>query len=227
MPLAPDPKMLPFTETQFFDLFGRYNEEIWPAQLIAYCIGAAAFMATQRRSRLFSIITLTSLAALWAWTGGVYHGFFFAEINPAARLFAALFVAQALLLILTAFGRPIDFTERMSVMRGAAWVMILYALAIYPLLNTALGHNYPNAPSFGLTPCPLVIFTFGILALSRDRAPWLLFAVPLVWSLIGGSAAFLLGVEPDWALPLSALAAVALNASKPKPHVAPGRNPDG
>jgi hypothetical protein len=215
-------QMLAFTETQFFDLFGRYNEEIWPAQFIAYCIGAAALLATQRRSRLFSIFTLVSLAALWAWTGGVYHGLFFAEINPAARLFAVLFVAQALLLMVTAFGRPIDFTGRMSVIRGAAWVMIVYALAIYPLLNAGLGHSYPNAPSFGLTPCPLVIFTFGILALTRDRAPRLLFAAPLVWSLIGGSAAFLLGVEPDWALPLSAIAALALNASKPKPRVAAG-----
>jgi hypothetical protein len=93
-------------------------------------------------------------------------------------------------------------------------------------LNTALGHGYPQAPTFGLTPCPLVVFTFGILGLSRDRAPWLLFAAPLVWSLIGGSAAFLLSVEPDWALPLSAVATLALNASKPKPRVAAGRNPD-
>jgi hypothetical protein len=31
MPLPPDLKMLPFTETQFFELFGRYNETIWPA----------------------------------------------------------------------------------------------------------------------------------------------------------------------------------------------------
>jgi Family of unknown function (DUF6064) len=211
--------MLPFTEAQFFELFGRYNEAIWPAQLIAYCIGAAALLARQRHSRLFSIITLASLAALWAWTGGVYHGLFFAEINPAARLFAVLFVSQALLLAAIAFGHPIDFTGRMSVIRGAAWMMILYALAIYPLLNTALGHSYPQAPTFGLTPCPLAVFTFGILGLSRDRAPWLLFVAPLVWSLIGGSAAFLLGVEPDWALPLSALAAVALNASKPKSRV--------
>ena len=226
MPRVPDPQMLPFTEIQFFELFGRYNEAIWPAPLIAYCIGAVSLLATQRHSRLFSTITLASLAAFWAWTGGVYHGLFFAEINPAARLFSALFVGQALLLIVTAFGPPIDFTGRMSVIRGAAWVMILYALAIYPLLNAALGHNYPNAPTFGLTPCPLVIFTFGILALSRDPASWPLFAAPLVWSLIGGSAAFLLGVEPDWALPLSALAAVALNASKPKSRVAAGRNPD-
>jgi hypothetical protein len=226
MPLAPDPKMLPFTETQFFDLFGRYNEAIWPAQLIAYCIAAGTLWATLRHSRLFSIFTLVSLAALWGWTGGVYHGLFFAEINPAARLFAALFVGQALLLAATAFAHPIDFTGRMSVIRGAAWVMILYALAIYPLLNTALGHSYPQAPTFGLTPCPLVVFTFGILGLSRDRTPWLLFAAPIIWSFIGGSAAFLLNVEPDWALPLSALAAVALNASKPKSRVAARRNPN-
>jgi hypothetical protein len=174
-------------------------------------------LATRRHSRLFSSITLVSLAALWAWTGGVYHGLFFAQINPAARLFAALFVGQALLLIVTASGRPIDFTGRMSVGRSAAWMMIVYALAIYPLLNTAFGQTYPKAPTFGLTPCPLVIFTFGILALTRERAPWLLFAAPLVWSLIVGSAAFLLSFEPEWALPLSALAALTLNASKPKP----------
>jgi hypothetical protein len=215
--------MLPFTEIQFFELFGRYNEAIWPVPLIAYCIGAAALLATQRHSRLFSIITLASLAALWAWTGGVYHGLFFAEINPAARLFAALFVGQALLLAVTAFGHPIDFTGRMSVIRGAAWVMIHYALAIYPLLNAGLGHSYPQAPTFGLTPCPLVVFTFGILGLSRDRTPWLLFAAPIIWSFIGGSAAFLLNVEPDWALPLTALAALAFNASKPRPRVAAGR----
>jgi hypothetical protein len=53
----------------------------------------------------------------------------------------------------------------MSVIRGAAWVIILNALAIYPLLNTAPGHSYPRAPTFGLTPCPLVVFTFGILGL--------------------------------------------------------------
>lgn len=216
--------MLPFTQTQFFDLFGRYNEAIWPAQLVAYCIGAAALLGTQRRSRFFSVVTLVSLAALWAWTGGVYHGLFFAEINPAAWLFAALFVGQALLLAATALGPPIDFAGRMSAVRGAAWVMIVYALAIYPLLNTALGHNYPNAPTFGLTPCPLVIFTFGIFGLSRDRAPWRLFAAPIIWSLVGGSAAFLLSVEADWALPISALAAVAFNASKPKPRIPAGRN---
>lgn len=209
--------MLPFTETQFFDLFERYNEAIWPAQLIAYCIAAGILLATRRHSRLFSVIILVSLAALWGWTGLVYHGLFFAEINPAARLFAALFIGQALLLATTALGDPIDFTGRMSVIRGAAWMMVVYALAIYPLLNAALGHNYPQAPTFALTPCPLVIFTFAVLGLSRERAPWLLFAAPIVWSLIGGAAALLLSVEPDWALPLSALAAVALNASKSKP----------
>jgi hypothetical protein len=82
-------------------------------------------------------------------------------------------------------------------------------LIVYPLLGLYAGHGYPRVPMFGITPCPLVLFTFGTLLLASRVPGWLLF-VPAAWSLVGGSAAFLLGVPQDWPLLFSGLAAVPL-----------------
>jgi hypothetical protein len=40
--------------------------------------------------------------------------------------------------------------------------------------------------------------------------PWWLLVIPFAWSLIGGSAAFLLGVPQDWALLVSGLLAAPM-----------------
>jgi hypothetical protein len=45
----------------------------------------------------------------------------------------------------------------------------------------------------------VTIFTFGLLLIAR-RPPWPLLIVPVLWSLVGGSAAFLLRVPQDWLL---------------------------
>lgn len=54
---------------------------------------------------------------------------------------------------------------------------------------------------------PLLIFTFGLLVWA-SCARWWLWIVPLLWSAIGGSAAIFLSVPQDWALPVSAIAAM-------------------
>lgn len=48
-------------------------------------------------------------------------------------------------------------------------------------------------------PCPTTIFPAGLLLLATPRNKALAI-VPMIWSLIGGSAAFLLGVTSDYAL---------------------------
>lgn len=58
----------------------------------------------------------------------------------------------------------------------------------------AAGGTYPALPMFGITPCPGTLFTFGVLLLSSARVPWWALMIPTVWSLVGGSAAFLLHV---------------------------------
>jgi hypothetical protein len=57
-----------------------------------------------------------------------------------------------------------------------------------------LGERALELPAFGLTPCPVVLATLGVLLLATGPArPWL-FVIPVGWALIGGSAAVLLRV---------------------------------
>jgi hypothetical protein len=60
------------------------------------------------------------------------------------------------------------------------------------------------------------IFTAGLLMLATPRV-WALAIVPIVWSAIGGSAASLLGVRADYALPIAGVA-LLLSLVFPKRH---------
>lgn len=206
--------LLPFSRDQFFGVFEAYNEVTWPAPVVAYAIGIVVAVPLLARRRTLpaaahAFATL-GLALMWAWTVVVYHGLFFSEINPAAIAFAALFVIQSGLFVTAA--RSMRFGTTNLTDTVVANVFIVYALILYPAIGYWTGHTYPATPVFGITPCPVTIFTFGLLLQTEGRPPWFLVAIPALWSLIGGSAAFLLDVAQDWALLLSGFVALAVFA---------------
>jgi hypothetical protein len=84
--------------------------------------------------------------------------------------------------------------------------LVIYAAVLYPLLGMWTGHRYPEIPMFGITPCPVTIFTFGLLLLTTAPVSRWLFVIPLFWSLVGGSAAVVLDVAQDWILLMSGIA---------------------
>ena len=192
--------MLPFTVDQFFAVFARYNTAIGPAPVVAYLLGVIALIAVWRG---WDRIVVGVLASFWLWTGVAYHWLFFASLSSPAWLFGALFVIEAALLswygivrnVMT-FGAPRGWTGAIGV------ALVVYAMLLYPVFGYSAGHAYPAMPTFGVTPCPVTIFTFGLLLLARNL-PWPLLVVPTLWSLIGGSAAFLLAVPQDWLLLVS------------------------
>jgi Family of unknown function (DUF6064) len=95
----------------------------------------------------------------------------------------------------------------------ATWVgaaFMSYAAIVYPLIGIATRHHFPEIPMFGVTPCPVTIFTFGLLQLTVRPVPRWLLVVPFVWSLIRGSAAILLNVPQDWLLLVNGCIAVPL-----------------
>jgi hypothetical protein len=204
--------MLPFTREEFLDLFEAYNEAVWPAQPVAFGLGLAVLvlllLGEDRHQRLIAAL----LGVMWAWTAAAYHWLFFTEINAAAIAFGFLFMIQAGLFLVFASRSKPAFRFRLAAgvptVVGAA--LIGYALAIYPLIDL-LTLNWPRTPAFGISPCPLTLFTLGLLLLADPRPPLRLWIVPLTWSLIGGSAAFLLGLPQDWLLlaagPIALLAA--------------------
>jgi hypothetical protein len=78
---------------------------------------------------------------------------------------------------------------------------------LYPLLGIASGHAYPRAPTFGVTPCPTAIFTFGVLLLAQGAVPARLLVLPTLWAAVGVSAAVQLGVREDLGLAAAAVLA--------------------
>jgi hypothetical protein len=194
--------MLPFTRAEFFELFAAYSAAIWPAQAIAYVLGGVAVAALARPGAAADRTIAATLAAMWLWTGIAYHALFFARINALAPAFGAAFVLQGILFAVASLRRPPSFRRGSRLHHWIGATFVAYAALLYPLLGTALGHTWPALPMFGVTPCPVTIFTFGLL-LYAQGVPWWLFAVPLLWSLVGGSAAFLLSVPQDWLMLLA------------------------
>ncbi|MDN5002918.1 DUF6064 family protein [Bradyrhizobium sp. GCM10027634] len=203
--------MLPFTAEQFLGIFASYNRAIWPAQVLAYLLGGLAFLLVFHKGRWSGQIVAGTLAAMWAWTGIVYHLVFFATINKLAYIFGALFVVQAAAFIyFGACQRQLDvsYNERPAGFIGV--VFIFYAAAIYPMFGLEMGQPPNELPMFGVTPCPVTIFSFGMLLLTRHPVSRWLIVIPFLWSLVGGSAAILLRIPQDWALLVAGVVSVAL-----------------
>lgn len=192
---------LPFTVGQFMDVFARYNEAIWPAQVVAYLLGLLAVGLALWRQPYSDRTIAGVLALFWLFVGLLYHATFFRAINPIAALFGALFVVEALALVWAGL-----LHDRLVFAPDGGWrsmaggFFVLYALVIYPLLGLAFGHVYPAAPVFGVAPCPMAIFTFGLLMWTDARMPKWVLAVPLLWAALGLSAALSLGVVEDLGL---------------------------
>jgi hypothetical protein len=202
--------MLPFTPEQFLDIFVSYNDAIWPLQIAAYFLGISAVAMVLRPAPASDRAILAILAAMWLWTGLAYHASFFATINTAAYVFAVLFIAQAAYLAFAAWKPPVRFEFDGGLAAWMGLALVVYAAVLYPLIGLWLGHAVRELPMFGVTPCPVTIFTFGLFLLTTSRLPRGLIAIPFVWSLIGGSAAILLNVPQDWLLLASGFISIPL-----------------
>lgn len=206
----------PFSAERFFAVFARYNEAVWPMQMLlvtAAIVLVIVAVSAPRRSRL----VMGSLAALWAYAALAYHAAFFAALTPAGYLFAALFLAEAAVLAWHGLRTrrlhlavPLDATAR--VVGGA---LILYALVGYPALASLAGQQYPRVPTFGV-PCPTTIFTLGVLLWCLRPLPWTVLVVPVAWSLIATVAAVAFGVVEDFALPVAAVLALGIALRRPR-----------
>jgi len=206
---------MPFTADQFVAVFTTYNHAIGPMPLVAYGLAIASIGLVFRRVATTDRVIALTLAALWGWTGIAYHLLHFTRLNPAARIFGVLFVLQAAFFAAEAFRGRLhfrfsarDFRSRMGL------VMVAFSMVVYPLLGMLAGHGYPNGPAFGVTPCPLVIFTFGLLLLTERSMPKYLLAIPLALAFVGATAAMSLGIREDTGLLVSGLIATTVLAAR-------------
>jgi hypothetical protein len=209
---------LPFTIEQFLKIFEDYNLAVWPMQIVLYILGAGAiFFAVKKLPQSNKIIFLI-LAVLWIWMGIVYNLIYFTAINRAAYIFGISFIVEGTLFFFTAFSKnTIPFQLRPDLNGITGCLLLVFALVLYPILGNFQGHVYPSSPTFGL-PCPTTIFTFALLLWANKRIPIVLLIIPFVWSIIGFSAAFSLGIKEDIGLIISGLLSTFLIAAKNKKY---------
>ena len=201
---------LPFTIEEFLAVFREYNEAVWPAQwvLVVLAIAAAVFAVRGRPADRRQVNAI--LALLWLWVAAAYHVAFFRTITATAIPFAVAFTTQAVLFAWFAW-RPgrLDYVPRTTLRAAAGGGLIAYALLGYPAVGFVVGHTYPDAPTFGV-PCPTTIFTLGLLVWAGPTVPMRLIVIPVLWAIVGVSAAINLGMAEDFGLPLAAVLLIAL-----------------
>ena len=203
--------MLPFTADVFQSVVEQYNLAVWPAHVVAYGLGLAALALTLRPVTGGGRLVGAILASAWAWVGVVYHGIHLATIDFAAPAHGALFVVEALLLGWTAAVRgKLAFRFRAGAVGWGGLGLAVLALTLYPLVGWLAGDGWPGASVVGLAPAPTAIFTIGLLLLAEGRTPPHLVAIPVLWSLMGGAAAWVLGIPEGAVLPLAGVGGASL-----------------
>jgi len=201
---------LPFTAEQFFGVFRAYNTSVWPAQVFLLALALLAVIFIGLRRSWSGVAVSAVLAFLWVWLGAVYHMGFFARINPVAYGFGALSIVGGILFAWQGvIHRRLSFAFDNSFRAVSGLALLMFALIGYPIWATLVGHAYPELPTFGL-PCPTAIFTIGVLALGDGTSLRAVLTAPILWSLVGSQAAFLLDVKPDLGLLVAGVVAVGL-----------------
>jgi len=202
----------PFTTEQFLTNFEHYNVAIWPAQILAYVVGLAAVALALRAGRTSDQLIAGALATFWTWTGVVYFMVFpLGRLSAPTLALGTLFVLQAVVFIATGVVQPkLSFRAHGAMVPIVGALFVLYALAVYPLLGLLMGHAYPRTPMFGVTPCPVVIFTYGLLLWTDQRVPKYALVIPFLWSLQGLNAALSFGMVEDYGLLVAGLLGTAL-----------------
>jgi len=201
---------IPFTTDEFLAVFERYNEGVWPSQLVLYVLAVIALLAIYRNDKRGRQVLFAVLSLLWAWMGLVYHITYFSLINKAAYGFGVLFVIQGIVFAYVGIIRDkFRFDIRIDIYTIIGTAFVVYALIAYPLIGIVLGHMYPGSPTFGV-PCPTTIFTFGVLLFSAHRVSFFVLLIPFLWSIVGFSAAFHLHIFEDIGLIISGLVSTVI-----------------
>lgn len=212
---------IPFTTGQFMEVMLRYNEAVWPMQLMFYLLAAVLVLLAVRRSRSGDRWVAGILAFLWGWMGIAYHWLFFTDINPAAWGFGTFFVLQAVAFLAAGvFGDRLRFWFEPDAYGLTGALFLVYGLAIYPIWGALAGHPFPDGPTFGL-PCPTTIVTFGVLLWTTRRVPGWVVAIPAIWSLIGTWAAIRLQVPEDYGLLVAGVVGTVMIVLKGRKPAAP------
>jgi len=194
---------LMFSPRTYYRMLQRYNEAVWPAQLLAVGVGVGLFRLALRPAARQGQIISTVLAIVWLWVAGAFLWTRYAAINWAATYMAAAFALEAFLFVWLGLVRnSLAYRPHRGVQGRLAIALLLLALVVYPALASVSGRPWQQAEVFGIAPDPTVIATLGLL-LTLQEPRWALLAVPLLWCVLTGATLWAMK-SPEAPVPLVA-----------------------
>jgi len=216
---------------EFFALVELYNVTYWPVQVVTFLAGVSAVVLTMTRAAYSDRAISAILASLWLWSGIVFLMVFFRDLTPTLFGFAvpgfayvsgALFVIQGILFLHFGVIRgDLSYGSEGGPYATIGFAAIVYAMIVYPIIGYVTGHPLPGYPLFGSAPCPVAIYTVGMLMLTNRRMPQIVPIIPLVWGLMGIAAVVMFRVWADVGLFAAAILAFLVLKRNAKMPVSP------
>ena len=191
----------------FYSTLQSYNEAFWPIIVITFFLGVVVVYLAARKSDNSSKVIAAVLSFLWMWSGIVFFVIYYGPMNveflglvmPGVwYLGGVLFFIQGVLFLILG-----GVKSSLSFKLGGDWLplvgalIIVYGMVIYPLVGFLTGYAYPRYPVFGIAPCPLTIFTLGLLQWSDRKLPIAITLIPFIWGLMGIMPVLALNVWAD------------------------------
>jgi tetratricopeptide (TPR) repeat protein len=170
-----------------WDWLGQEFRRLDP--ITGYLLGLAAAVFLWIPVRLRDKVIAILLVAVWLWVawsafprvGGLREAFLQGIVFPA--------VLEVLLLLPVGFGRgSLRFEGSRGPWPVLGGALLVYALAVHPLLGTVVHGGGFGAFFFGLPFPPLALTVGALLFLKKNPYSLWALAVPLLWSAVGGPA---------------------------------------
>jgi hypothetical protein len=213
-----------FAPETYQRLFVRYNQAVWPAQIVG-ALGALVvlwlvlWLVLRRVDSRIAIGVVHALPAIgWLWIGTDFLYQRYGVINWAATWPAVGFMAQGVLLLAVAAIAPRPAGHAPPAARIIGLGLMAAALVVVPLSGPLAGRPWGAIEIVGVTPDPTAVFTLGLLAGTAGIWRLILLPVPVLWCLFSGATALAMDTGDAWLLPvLAAAGLVAALLPRPAP----------
>lgn len=199
----------------FFNTLQTYNETVLPVTIITFLLAIIVIYLVAKKSKHSSRIVSSILSFLWVWSAIVFFIAFYGPMDAEFLGFTLpgiwylggiLFIIQSIFFVLFGVtGSSLSFGITGGIQSTVGALMVIYAMIIYPIIGFLTGFSYPRYPIFGTAPCPLTIFTLGLLQWTDRKMPTAIAIIPFVWALMGFMAVVELNVWADVGLMLSGI----------------------
>ncbi len=205
---------LMFEPRTYYRLFELYNRDLWPTQPVALLLGLVLVALAWRGGGWQGRVAAGIVVAAWLWAGWAFHWRRYTTINLAAGYFAAGFAIQALLLAAAGLRGRLLLRSVPPRPDLVGIGVMLFAVALQPLIGPLLGRTWIQVELFGLAPDPTAVATLGLLLVAR--ASWPLYVIPLLWCLASGVTLWAMGAPDGWVMAVVVAVVVILGVSGPR-----------